>query len=67
MELETWLLEAPAWQSIDAEHVERALREQPIMLEVGDLGLLPMRGIAPPTQRAAAAPVLGTGAIHDDR
>jgi hypothetical protein len=50
VELETWLLESPPWKALEAEQIERALLEAPIMLTVGELGLLPMRGVVAPPQ-----------------
>ena len=41
------LLEAPPWEPVVAEAIERALDEDPLRLEVTSAGLLPMRGVEP--------------------
>ncbi len=45
--LETALLEAPAWEPLVAETIERALEEATIDLKVTPIGLLPLRGVEP--------------------
>ena len=45
--LETALLEAPPWEPLVAEAIERALDEEPLRLEVTSAGLMPLRGVEP--------------------
>jgi hypothetical protein len=46
--LESALLEAPPWEPLVAEAVERALEEQALDLKVTAIGLMPTRGVEPP-------------------
>jgi hypothetical protein len=46
--LETALLEAPPWEPLVAESIERSLAEATIELRVTSVGLLPMLGVEPP-------------------
>jgi hypothetical protein len=46
--LETALLEAPPWEPLVAQSIERSLSEAAIDLRASPVGLLPTRGIAPP-------------------
>ncbi|HEY8042226.1 MAG TPA: hypothetical protein VIF15_20630 [Polyangiaceae bacterium] len=48
--LETALLEAPPWEPLVAEAIERALDEVPIDLKVTSIGMLPLRGVEPPAK-----------------
>jgi hypothetical protein len=46
--LETALLEAPPWEPLVADAVERALEEATLDLKVTPIGMLPLRGVEPP-------------------
>jgi hypothetical protein len=46
--METALLEAPPWEPVVAEAIERALEHATLDLEVTPIGMLPMRGVEPP-------------------
>jgi hypothetical protein len=48
--LETALLEAPPWEPLVAEAIERALEEATLDLKVTPIGLLPLRGVDPPSK-----------------
>jgi hypothetical protein len=52
--LETALLEAPAWEPVIAQAIERALEERPIDLKVTSIGLMPLRGAEPPPPSGAS-------------
>jgi hypothetical protein len=49
--LEMALLEAPPWEPLVAETVERALEEATIDLKVTPIGMLPLRGVEPPAPK----------------
>jgi hypothetical protein len=46
--LETALLEAPPWEPLVAEAIERELADATLELQVTPIGLLPLRGVDPP-------------------
>ena len=46
--METALLEAPPWEPLVAEAIERGLEEATLDLKVTPIGLLPLRGVDPP-------------------
>jgi hypothetical protein len=46
--LETALLEAPPWEPLVAEAIEKALEEAAIDLKVTPIGMLPLSGVEPP-------------------
>jgi hypothetical protein len=48
--LETAILEAPPWDELAAQAIERTLDEKPIELNVTSIGMMPLRGVAPPTE-----------------
>jgi hypothetical protein len=48
--LETALVEAPPWEPIVAESIERTLEEAAIDLKITSVGLLPALGVEPPRQ-----------------
>jgi FtsH ternary system-associated peptide len=48
--LETALLEAPPWESVVAQSIERTLSEAAIDLRVTSVGLLPTLGVEPPAK-----------------
>jgi FtsH ternary system domain X7 len=47
--LEAALLEAPPWEPAVAEELTHILDETPLELRVGSIGMLPTRGVEPPT------------------
>jgi hypothetical protein len=46
--LEAALLEAPPWEPLVAEAIERELEDATLDLKVTAIGLLPLRGVDPP-------------------
>jgi hypothetical protein len=48
--LEAALLEAPPWDELAGQAMEQTLDEKPIALNVTSIGLMPLRGVAPPTE-----------------
>jgi hypothetical protein len=48
--LESALLEAPPWDELAGQAIERTLDEKPIELNVTSIGMIPLRGVAPPTE-----------------
>lgn len=47
--LEAALLEAPPWDAATVEAIETSLEDEPLDLAVTSLGLLPLRGVEPPS------------------
>jgi hypothetical protein len=45
--METALLEAPPWEEVVAETIERTLEEATLDLKVTPIGMMPLRGVDP--------------------
>jgi len=48
--LEAALLDAPPWDSVVAETIAEALDEAPVDLKTTGIGMIPLRGVAPPPE-----------------
>jgi hypothetical protein len=46
--LEAALLEAPPWEAAIAVEIDRSLVDAPLDMQVGSIGMLPLRGVEPP-------------------